>query len=70
MNIWKVNIGMKENPKFSNVGDYWDEDTMARITNLLHEFQYLFLTQFSERKGILGDLGEMKILLKPDAKIV
>ena len=43
---------------------------MEKITNLLHEFQYLFPMKFSEMKGILGDLGEMKIPLKPDAKPV
>ena len=43
---------------------------MAKITDLLHEFQDLFLTQFSKMKGILGDLGEMKIPLKTDAKPV
>ena len=43
---------------------------MAKITDLLHEFQDLFSTKFSEMKGILGDLGEMKILLKPDVKPV
>ena len=61
---------MKENPKFANVRDYWDEETMAKITDLLHEFQDLFPTNFSEVKGILGYLGEMKIPLKPDAKPV
>ena len=39
-----------------------------RFTDLLHEFQDLFSTKFSKMKGILGDLGEMKIPLKPDAK--
>ena len=39
-----------------------------KIIELLHEFQYLFPTKFSEMKGILGDLGEMKIPLKQDAK--
>ena len=43
---------------------------MAKITDLLHEFQDLFSTKFSEMKGILGDLGEMKILLKLDMKPV
>ena len=43
---------------------------MENITYLLHEFQDLFPMKFSEMKGILGDLGEMKILLKPDAKPV
>ena len=56
----KVNIGIEENPKFASVGDYWDEETMTKIMNLLHEFQDLFSTKFSEMKGILGDLGEMK----------
>ena len=66
---WRAeNIGLKENPKFSNVGDYWDEETMAKITDLLHEFQDLFLTWFSEMKGILGDLGEMKILVETRCK--
>ena len=53
-----------------NIGDYWDEETMAKITNLLHEFQEIFSTKFYEMKGILGDLGEMKIPLKPDVKPV
>ena len=29
LNIWKVNIGTEENPKFASVGDYWDNKTMA-----------------------------------------
>ena len=68
LNIRKVNIQVEENPKFLSVGDYWDEETMAKITDLLHEFQDLFPPKFSEMKGILGDLGEMKIPLKPNAK--
>ena len=38
LKIGKVNIGSEENPKFSNVGDYWDEETMGNITDLVHEF--------------------------------
>ena len=68
LKILKLNIGIEENPKFSNVGDYWDKETMEKITDLLHEFQYLFPTKFSEMKGILGDLGEVMIPLNPDAK--
>ena len=41
---------------------------MAKITDLLHKFQDLFLTKFSEMKGILGESSEMKIPLNPDAK--
>ena len=70
LKIKKVNIGTEENPKFASVGDYWDEETMAKITDLLHEFRDHFPTKFSEMKGILGDLGEMKISLKADVKPV
>ena len=70
LNIRKVNIRTEENPNFASVGDYWDEAMMEKITYFLHEFQELFPTNFSKMKGILGYLGEMKVLLKPDAKPV
>ena len=35
---------------------------------MLHEYQDLFPTNFSKMKGILGDLGEMKIPLRLDVK--
>ena len=70
LKIQKVNIGTEEEPKFVNIGDYWDEETMEKIIDLLHVFQELFSTKFSKMKGILGDLGEMKIPLKPYAKQV
>ena len=66
----KVNIGSPKNPKFSNIGDYWDDDIVGKITDLLHEFQDLFPMKFSEIKGIVRDLGEMNIPLKIDAKPV
>ena len=53
---------------FTNIGDYWDDEMVSNITDLLHEFQDLFPTNFSEMKGIVDDLGEMKIPLKPNAK--
>ena len=40
---------------------------MEKKVDMLHEFQDLFPTKFSKMKGILGDLVEMKIPLKPDA---
>ena len=57
-----------ENPKFSNIGDYWDNEIVGKIIDLLHEFQDMFPTKFSEMKGIVWDLGEMKIPLNPNAK--
>ena len=66
----KVNIGSPKNMKFANIGDYWDDQTIGKITDLLHKFKDLFPTKFSKMKGIIGDLGEMKIPLKPDTKSV
>ena len=43
---------------------------VRKVTQLLHAYQDLFSTQFSEMKGILGDVGVIKIPLKPDAKPV
>ena len=56
LKIKKVNIRSVENPKFSNIGDYWDKEIVGNITGLLHEFKYLFPTKLSEMKGIVGDL--------------
>jgi len=66
----KVNIGTSEIPKFAFIGDYWDEQTVCNITDLLHEYQDLFPTKFIEMNGIAGDLGEMRIPLKPYTKSV
>ena len=68
LKIKKVNIGTPENPKFTNIGDYWDEETVMKITDLMLEYQELFPTKFLDLKGIVGDLGEMKIPLRLDAK--
>jgi len=70
LKIVKVNIGTTEVPKFVSIRDNWDEQAMCIITNLLHEYQDLFPTKFTKMKGIVGDLGEMTIPLKPCAKPV
>ena len=44
LKIKKVNIGTMEDPNFDSIGDYLDDSKMGKITNLLHEFQDLFLT--------------------------
>ena len=53
---------------FTNIEDYWDDEFVRRITDLLHQLQDLFPTKFLDLKGIVGDLGEMKIPLNPDAR--
>jgi hypothetical protein len=68
--VKKVNVGTVENPKMANIRDYWDEKTVDKITKLLREYNDLFPTTFTEMKGIAGELGEMKIPLKPEARPV
>lgn len=41
-----------------------------KVTELLRKYQDLFLTEITELKGIIGDLGMMRITLKPDVKLV
>ena len=66
----QVNIGSEAEPKFANIVDYWDDDTISKVTELLHEYQDLFPMKFLELKGIVGDLGAMHITLKPEVKLV
>jgi hypothetical protein len=66
--VKKVNIGTLENPKMASIGDYWDEQTMENITELLCKYNDLFPTMFTEMKGIAGELGEMKIPLRVEAR--
>jgi hypothetical protein len=64
----KVNIRTIEHPKMASIGDYWDETTVERITELLCGYNDLFPTTFIEMKGIAGELGEMNIPLRPKAR--
>jgi hypothetical protein len=68
--IKKVNIKTEETPNLTNFGDYWDAATTDKIIELLHEYQDLFLTKFTNMKGIKGPLGEMRIPLKLDVNLV
>jgi hypothetical protein len=66
--VKKVNIGTTERPNMVSIGDYWDEQTLESITELLRKYNDLFPTTFTEMKGIVGELGEMKIPLRPNAR--
>ena len=70
MKIKKVNIRIKEKPKIANIGYYWYNETMEKIIELLHEYNDLFTTNSFEMKGVAGELGEMKIPLRPEARPV
>jgi hypothetical protein len=64
----KVNNGTKQAPKLANIGDYLDDATISKITELLHEYQDFFPTKFTYMKVIKGPMGEMNIPLKADAR--
>ena len=57
-------------PKYATIGDYWDKEMVSKVTELLHEYQDVFPMKLSEMKGILGDIGVIKITLRADAKPV
>ena len=63
-----VNIGTDAKLKYVTLGDYWDDATVDKVAELLREYQDLFPTKITYLKGIIGDLGMMKITLKPDTK--
>lgn len=50
------------------IGDYWDEQTVAKIVGLLYEYVDLFPHSFGEMKGMVSSIGEMKIELKPGTR--
>jgi hypothetical protein len=50
----------------ASIGDYWDEQIIEKIAELLHEYNDLFPMTFIEMKGISGELGDMNIPLKPE----
>ena len=66
----QVNIGTTVEPKHATLGDYWDYATVDKVGELLYKYQDLFLTKITDLKGIIGNLGMMKITLKPDEKLV
>lgn len=52
----------------ASIGDYWDEKTISEVVTLVREYEDLFPWSFTKMKGIKGEVGEMKIALKPHAK--
>ena len=49
----QVNIGSEEIPKYATIGDYWDEEMVRKVTQLLHKYQDLFSKKFTEKKRII-----------------
>ena len=41
LQIKKINIGTEVDPKFAFIRDYWDDETVGHIVDLLQEYQDL-----------------------------
>jgi hypothetical protein len=54
LRVQNMKIGTKEKPKFANIGDYWNNESVENIANLLREYQDLSPKTFLEMKGITG----------------
>jgi hypothetical protein len=52
----------------ASIRDYWDEQIVESIIELLREYRELSPTTFIEMKGIVGELGEMNIPLRPEER--
>ena len=47
----------------ANIGDYWSEEQTTEIVHLLKEFQDVFATDYKDLKGLVHEMGEMKLIL-------
>ena len=54
--------------KQQKIGDYWSQAQRTQITNLLKEFQDVFARDYKDLKGLVHQMGEMKIDIKPDVR--
>jgi hypothetical protein len=45
----------------ARIGDYWTEKQTTEIVDLLQEYQYVFTYDYKYLKGLVEEMGEMKI---------
>lgn len=64
----EVDISIDSIPKLAEIGDYWTEEKTAEIINILKEYQDLFARDYIDLKGLVQEMGHMKIELLPDTK--
>ena len=65
--IKEVNIAKDGQPKMARINDYWSEQQTTKIVDLLKEYQDVFARDYKDLKGLVEEMGEMKIDLLPDA---
>ena len=70
MKTKEFDISNDDRPKMAKIGDYWSEEQTNEIVNLLKEFQYVFARDYKYLKGLVHEMGEMKIDIKTNARPV
>ena len=65
--IKEINITKEGDPKMSRIGDYWSEQQTTEIVDLLKEYQDVFARDYKDLKGLIKEMGEMKIDLLSEA---
>ena len=65
--IKEVNIAKEGQPKMARIGDYQLEQQTIEIVDLLKEYQDVFARDYKDLKGLVEEMGEMKIDLLPEA---
>ena len=63
----EFDISNDDRPKMAKTGDYWSKEQTTEIVNLLKEFQDVFARDYKDLKGLVHEMGKMKIDIKPDA---
>ena len=51
----------------ARIKDYWSEQQTRKIVNLLKEYQDVFARDYKDLKGLVEEMGEMKINLLHEA---
>ena len=57
----EVDISNVDGPKLTKIGDYWSEEKTTNIINLLQEYQDVFSRDYTYLKGLVHEMGHMKI---------
>ena len=64
--IKEVNIANEGQQKMAKIGDYWSKQQTTEIVDLLKEYQDVFARDYKDLKGLVEEMGEMKIDLLPE----
>ena len=51
----------------ARIGDYWSDQQTIEIVDLLKEYQYVLTRDYKDLKGLVEEMGEMKIDLLLEA---